>query len=84
MPFIKVCFLICDQATIEHGVMSKFKIALEIFQVALIGASVILEVFYMLEYVQGTRLALISYNKVAAAALVFMCITKCKSLTNEN
>ena len=44
--------------------------------VGLIIITFILEVVNALDYIQGTRLALINYNKGVAALLIIMCLTR--------
>ena len=47
-----------------------------VLAVAFISIAFVLEVVNALDYIQGTRLALINYNKAVAGLLLLMCATK--------
>ena len=75
-PFIALCFKVCQTAAIVQGNFVRVKVIIEVVTVALIGVTFMLEVVNALDYIQGTRLALINYSKWVAGVLLFMCATK--------
>ena len=54
------------------------KVPKSLFLIFVGGITFLLEVVNMTDYIIGTRLALISYDRGVAAGLVFMSLTRCK------
>lgn len=63
-------------AAIVQGNFVRVKVIVEVVTVAVIGVTFMLEVVNALDYIQGTRLALINFSPPVAGMLFFMCITK--------
>ena len=78
LPFIKLCYRTCQSAAIIQGNFVRIKVLLEIATICIIGVSFMLEVVNLLDYIQGTRLALINYSPWVAALLILMCLTRRK------
>ena len=78
LPFIKLCFRVCQSAAITEGNFVRIKVILEVLTVCIIGVSFMLEIINLLDYIQGTRLALINYSEWVAALLIIMCLTRRK------
>ena len=63
-PFVRLAFIVCQHASIVQGNFVRIKVVLETVTVALMSIKFMLEVVNALDYIQETRIALISYSKV--------------------
>ena len=65
------------------GLQKSYAVEISLLTVAIVGIGFISEAILCVEYIQGTRLALIKADSAISAIFVFFSIMKCK-LINQN
>ena len=64
--------------------MTKYAVEISLITVAIVGIGFISEAILCVEYIQGTRLALIKADKEIAAVFALFSIMKCKFYWRNN
>ena len=78
--FVFLVRRICRAAGRDLGTMTKYAVEISLITVAIVGIGFISEAILCVEYIQGTRLALIKADKEIAAVFALFSIMKCKCL----
>ena len=81
--FVFLVRRICRAAGRDLGTMTKYAVEISLITVAIVGIGFISEAILCVEYIQGTRLALIKADKEIAAVFALFSIMKCKFLLTE-
>ena len=81
--FILLVRQICRTAGMDRGLKTTYAVEISLISVAIVGIGFISEAILCVEYIQGTRLALIKADPAISAVFALFSIMKCSFILTK-